>query len=40
MYETSSKTEVIVKIIGKITLEYPTIDQLRLRDIISKYNKQ
>ena len=30
------KEEITIKLIGKITLENPTIDQLQLRDIIGE----
>jgi len=36
MYETNSKNEVVIKIIGKLTLEFPNLDQLKVRDILEE----
>lgn len=33
MYSTNSKDEVIIKLIGKLTLEFPDLDQLKVRQI-------
>ncbi len=42
MYSTSSKDEVVIKLVGKLSLEFPDIDQLKARNVIEevlyKYN--
>ena len=42
MYSTTSKDEVIIKLVGKLSLEFPEIDQLKVRslaeEILYKYN--
>ncbi|AKC63189.1 integrase/recombinase (XerC/CodV family) [Clostridium sporogenes] len=36
MYSTSSKEEVVIKLVGKLSLEFPDIDQLKARTIIEE----
>lgn len=36
MYNTTSNNEVIIKIVGKLTLEFPTINQFKIREIIEE----
>jgi len=42
MYESNSKNEVIIRTIGKLSLEFPELNQLKVRDILEevlyKYN--
>lgn len=42
MYSISGKEEVIIKLVGKLTLEFPDIDQLKVRaiaeEVLYKYN--
>lgn len=42
MYSASSKDEVVIKIIGKLSLEFPNMDQIKARGIVEevlyKYN--
>ncbi len=33
MYSSSSKEEVVIKLVGKLSLEFPDIDQLKVRSI-------
>ncbi|AUN10662.1 site-specific tyrosine recombinase/integron integrase [Clostridium botulinum] len=36
MYSASSKEEVVIKLVGKLSLEFPDIDQLKARTIIEE----
>lgn len=36
MYSSSSKEEVVIKLVGKLSLEFPDIDQLKARTIIEE----
>ncbi|MDP4176138.1 MAG: tyrosine-type recombinase/integrase [Bacteroidota bacterium] len=36
MYSTSGKDEVVIKIIGKLTLEFPELDQIKVRNVIEE----
>lgn len=36
MYSASSKDEVVIKLVGKLTLEFPEIDQLKVRAIVEE----
>lgn len=36
MYATSSKNEVVIKCVGKISMSFPEIDQLKIRDILEE----
>lgn len=36
MYSTSSKDEVVVKLVGRLTIEFPDLDQLRARQLIEE----
>jgi len=36
MYNKNSNNEVIIRLVGKLTLEFPAIDQLKVRDIIEE----
>lgn len=42
MYSASSKDEVVIKLVGKLTLEFPEIDQLKVRaiteEVLYKYD--
>ncbi|MBU5486425.1 tyrosine-type recombinase/integrase [Clostridium sp. MSJ-11] len=42
MYSTTSKNEVVIKLVGKLSLEFPEIDQLRVRaiteEVLYKYD--
>lgn len=42
MYSTSSKDEAVIKIVGRLSLEFPEIDQLKVRnaveEVLYKYN--
>lgn len=42
MYSASSKDEVVIKMVGKLTLEFPEIDQLKVRaiteEVLYKYD--
>lgn len=42
MYSTSAKNEVVIKLVGKLSMEFEGIDQLKVRSIIEevlyKYN--
>ncbi len=42
MYSTSSKDEVVIKIVGKLTQEFPEMNQIKVRNIVEevlyKYN--
>lgn len=42
MYSTSSKDEVVIKLIGRLSLEFPELNQLKVREIaeevLYKYN--
>ncbi|AKA68521.1 phage integrase [Clostridium scatologenes] len=42
MYSTTSKDEVVIKLVGKLSLEFPDIDQLKARNVVEevlyKYN--
>ncbi len=42
MCNTNSKDEVVIKLVGKLSLEFPEIDQLKVREIVEevlyKYN--
>ncbi len=33
MYSTNSKDEVVIKLVGRISLEFPEVDQLKVREI-------
>ncbi len=33
MYSSSSKEEVVIKLVGKLSLEFPELDQLKVRTI-------
>ncbi|MGO5074337.1 site-specific tyrosine recombinase/integron integrase [Clostridium sporogenes] len=36
MYSSSSKEEVVIKLVGKLSLEIPDIDQLKVRNIVEE----
>lgn len=36
MYNTSSKNEVVIKLIGRLSLEFPEMDQLKARTVIEE----
>lgn len=36
MYSTTSKDEVVIKLVGKLSLEFPEIDQLKVRNIVEE----
>ncbi|WMJ81952.1 tyrosine-type recombinase/integrase [Clostridium sp. MB40-C1] len=36
MYSTNSKDEVVIKIIGKLSTEFPDIDQLKARNVVEE----
>lgn len=36
MYSTSSKDEVVIKLIGRLSVEFPEINQLKARDVIEE----
>ncbi|KGO12787.1 integrase [Clostridium botulinum] len=36
MYSASSKEEVVIKLVGKLSLEFPEVDQLKIRTITEK----
>lgn len=36
MYSTNSKDEVVIKLIGKLSIEFPEIDQLKARNVIEE----
>ncbi|OSB00476.1 integrase, partial [Clostridium botulinum] len=36
MYSASSKEEVVIKLVGKLSLEFPEVDQLKVRTITEK----
>lgn len=36
MYSASSKNEVVIKIVGKLSLEFPELEQLKVRNIVEE----
>ncbi|KEI01581.1 site-specific tyrosine recombinase/integron integrase [Clostridium botulinum] len=36
MYSTNSKDEVVIKIIGKLSLEFPELDQIKVRGLVEE----
>jgi integrase/recombinase XerD len=36
MYSTTSKDEVVIKLVGKLSLEFPGLDQLKTRNIVEE----
>lgn len=36
MYSSNAKSEVVIKLVGKLSLEFPDIDQLKVRNIVEE----
>ncbi|WP_242951766.1 hypothetical protein [Clostridium botulinum] len=36
MYSTSAKNEVVIKLVGKLSMEFEGIDQLKVRSIVEE----